>query len=199
MLLSLKTPPSGSPRLGPSARSRVLKVVYAGNIGAGQGLHHVLPKLAERLQGQAHFIVVGDGAGRDALVEAVASAGVRNVEILPPVERLALVSLYQNADVLFLHLNNFRAFERVLPSKLFEYAATGKPIWAGLAGYPANFANKKISNAAIFNPCDVEAAVVAFRMLKLTAISRDKFARIYSRKAIMKLMARSVLNTLASR
>ena len=64
--------------------------------------------------------------------------------------------------MLFLHLGAHAAFEKVLPSKLFEYAALGKPVLAGVAGFAARFVREEISNAAVFPPCDVAGAVRAF-------------------------------------
>ena len=116
---------------------RALQVVYAGNIGEGQGLHAILPQLAQRLGGRAQFRVIGDGGRRELLLERLRQAGVHTVEVLPPMPRSALLEAYSTADILFLHLNAQAAFEKVLPSKIFEYAATGKPIWAGVAGYAA--------------------------------------------------------------
>jgi len=43
------------------------------------------------------------------------------------IEDLSPSYLVVDADVLFLHLNAYKAFEKVLPSKIFEYAATGRP------------------------------------------------------------------------
>jgi glycosyltransferase involved in cell wall biosynthesis len=172
-----------------------VQVLYAGNVGAGQGLHHLLPALAKRLEGEVQFRVVGAGGAHASLVKALSVLGVSNVELLPPMRRCELVDLYQSADVLFLHLNRFRAFRRVLPSKLFEYAATGKPIWAGLSGFPASFTRRKIANAALFEPCDVDSAVAAFRTLELTSVSRAEFVDAYSRASIKKVMASEVLGT----
>ncbi len=181
--------------LEPGASPGLVQVLYAGNIGEGQGLHHVLPALAKRLEGEAYFRVVGAGSAHARLARALSRLEVHNVELLPPIKRSELVSLYQSADVLFLHLNRNRAFRRVLPSKLFEYAATGKPIWAGLPGFAASFVREKISNVALFEPCDVGNAMSAFRKLSLGSISRSEFVATYSRVAIQKLMAIDVLNT----
>lgn len=179
-----------------SAPSGVMQVLYAGNVGEGQGLHHVLPALAKRLEGEAYFRVVGAGSAHDRLTRALSRQDVRNVELLPPTKRSDLVSLYQSADVLFLHLNRNRAFRRVLPSKLFEYAATGKPIWAGVSGYPAEFFEQKIINTATFKPCDVESAIAALRRLELNSVCRSGFVSIYSRQSIQKVMASDVLGVL---
>jgi len=59
---------------------------------------------------------------------------------------------------LFLHLNAHAAFEKVLPSKIFEYAH-GKPIWAGVAGHAARFIASEVPNAAVFAPCNVPDAI----------------------------------------
>jgi glycosyltransferase involved in cell wall biosynthesis len=174
-------------------------VLYAGNIGDGQGLHHILPELAERMSGRVHFRVVGDGGRVEALREKVRARALSNVELLPPVERAELIAQYQKADVLFLHLNDFPAFRRVLPSKLFEYAATGKPIWAGVAGYSADLVSDEISNSAVFNPCDVDGAIKAFERLSLAQASRLEFVARYSRSRIMKKMANDVLELLEVR
>lgn len=188
-----------SPQSDAQVTEGPVQVLYAGNVGAGQGLHHLLPALARRLEGEVQFRVVGAGGAHDSLVRALSASGVSNVELLPPMKRSELVELYQSADVLFLHLNRFRAFRRVLPSKLFEYAATGKPIWAGLSGFPASFTRRNIPNAALFEPCDVDSAVAAFRTLELASVSRAEFVDTYSRASIKKVMAKEVLRTLTVR
>lgn len=164
-------------------------VLYAGNLGEGQGLHHILPALAQQLGDAMRVTVVGDGGRRVQLEEALAALPRHAVTVLPPVKRADLIALYSQADVLFVHLNDLPAFEKVLPSKLFEYAATGKPIWAGLAGFSAQFTQQEIENAAVFNPCDAAGAVAAFRTLQLHTCDRSAFVDKYRRTHIMSRMA----------
>ncbi|WP_237860982.1 glycosyltransferase family 4 protein [Pseudomonas sp. PGPR81] len=170
-----------------------LQVVYAGNIGMGQGLHLILPELAKRLADKVEFHVIGGGGALDSLKTALERAQVDNVRLSAPMKRDQLLRIYQDADVLFLHLNNLRAFRRVLPSKLFEYAATDKPIWGGLSGYASRFAKKRIKNSALFCPCDVNGAIEAFHRLKLQKTSRLEFVEQFSRRTIKKEMAKDVL------
>ena len=106
--------------------------------------------------------------------------------------REELIRRYCEADVLFLHLNKHKAFEKVLPSKIFEYAALGKPILAGVAGYPAEFLAKQVENAGVFKPGDAEAAIESFKALKLETTQRTDFIRRYSRRAISKRIAEDV-------
>lgn len=171
-----------------------LKVLYAGNIGDGQGLHNILPGLAPRLSGRVCFQVIGDG-GRACLLDD-ALAGIDNVQLLAPMPRKHLHAHYEQADVLFLHLNDMPAFRRVLPSKLFEYAATGKPIWAGVAGYAAEFIAAELTNTAVFAPCDAEAALESFERLELGLTDRTAFVQRYARERIMDEMAQDILQLL---
>jgi glycosyltransferase involved in cell wall biosynthesis len=168
-------------------------VVYAGNIGDGQGLHQILPQLASALHGRARFVVIGDGGRRQALIAALAQTGVANVELHAPLPRNELIRAYQEADVLLLHLGPQSAFERVLPSKVFEYAALGKPVLAGVAGYAARFIREQIDNSAVFPPCDVAAAVQAFASLRLSDTPRPAFVSKYRREHIAAAMADDVL------
>jgi len=173
-----------------------LRILYAGNIGDGQGLHLIIPELAQRLEGKAHIQVVGAGSRVGLLKDALEGKGINNVEIIAPIPRKDLLRLYESSDVLFLHLNTHRAFRRVLPSKLFEYAATGKPIWAGATGYAAKFLANEVSNSVVFDPCDAEGAMQALKSLRLGQVSRPDFIERYSRNRIMRPMAREILELL---
>ena len=170
-----------------------LTIVYAGNLGEGQGLHAIVLALANALRGRARFRIIGDGGRRAALLDAVAAAGANNVEWQAPMPRAALIDAYRAADVLFLHLNDYDAFKKVLPSKLFEYAALGKPIWAGVAGYAAEFVQAEIDNAAVFPPCDVGRAMQSFAQLQLRDTPRPQFVEKYTRERIMAAMAAEIV------
>lgn len=177
-----------------SGQEEILNVVYAGNIGEGQGLHNIIPQLAKQFTGRLKFQIIGDGGRLPILKEAIALAGCTNVELMSPVKRDALIQVYQSADVLFLHLNDYDAFRKVLPSKVFEYAAMGKPIWAGIAGYSASFVLEHIENAAVFPPCDVTAAVKSFESLNISTGPRAGFIEHFSRVNIMRDMSKDIIS-----
>lgn len=179
-----------------SQADRFVNVVYAGNMGEGQGLHGVIPDLAKRLRGRARFRLIGDGGRRCELEARLAAERVDNVDVLPPIGRRELVEEYRKADVLFLHLNDYAAFEKVLPSKIFEYAATGKPIWAGVAGHAADFVRAEVENAEVFRPCDASSGVLALNRLDLACRSRKDFVQKFSRGAISEELASDVLGLL---
>ncbi|MBO0368801.1 glycosyltransferase family 4 protein [Pseudomonas putida] len=174
----------------------MLRILYAGNVGDGQGLHLIIPELARRLEGKAFIQIVGAGSRLELLRKEVDAAAVTNVELVTPIPRKDLLGLYRSSDVLFLHLNSHNSFRRVLPSKLFEYAATGKPIWAGATGYAAEFINKEVSNSAVFSPCDTEGALASLESLRLEQVSRPEFIERFSRNRIMRPMASEILKML---
>ena len=174
-------------------------ILYAGNIGSGQGLETILPATAKRMGNRYHFLVIGDGGARYKLINAIESNNVNNIEILPPVKRENLIKYYKDADILFLHLNDIPAFRRVLPSKIFEYTALRKPIVAGLSGYSAKFIADNVPYATIFNSGDVDGCVDAIKKAKSLEIKDknvDIFIGKYSREKIMNKMAKHIVSLL---
>ena len=119
-----------------------------------------------------------------------------NIEILAPVLREELISEYKKADILFLHLNNYKAFEKVLPSKIFEYAATGKPILAGVSGYAAKFLKDIVKGTEVFDPCDLNSMKSGLEKLLNgpKVIDRSEFCLRFSRNEIMKKLAKDILS-----
>lgn len=175
-------------------------VLYAGNIGEGQGLHHIIPKAAHALEKEAKIRIVGDGGRASQLRSALVESGMDEnaVQWEPPVPRARLLEEYRHADILFLHLNDYKAFRKVLPSKIFEYAATGKPIVAGVAGYAAEFLRENVPYCEIFDPCDVDGMVNAVRQALQAPlhVDRSAFCDTYARTAIMDRMAMNILASL---
>lgn len=163
-------------------------------MGEGQGLHNILPQLAKTLEGRVEFNVIGDGGRKAQLESALIANGVTNVKLLPPVNRDELITCYQKADILFLHLNDYPAFKKVLPSKIFEYAAMGKPVWAGVSGYAAEFLNAEVENSAVFEPGNHQQALELLDSLDMTLIKRDNFTTKYSRVNIMSQMAKDLVD-----
>ena len=170
-------------------------ILYAGNMGQGQGLHRIVPQVAKALEGRARLRLIGDGSRRQALQEAVSEAGVSNVELVNPVARDELLEHYRSADILFLHLNELEAFRYVLPSKLFEYAATELPILAGVSGYADKFLSKHLPDVEVFQPLDAVAMVAAVERLLASPPNPERhfFCKSFARRNIMRNMAADVL------
>ncbi|KUO68045.1 MAG: glycosyltransferase family 4 protein [Lutibacter sp.] len=171
-------------------------ILYAGNIGEGQGLDIVLPLAAKALESNYNFIVIGDGGAKQKLIEEIRINEITNIEIYNPMNRDLLIKEYHKADFLFLHLNKHKAFERVLPSKLFEYGTFSKPIIAGVGGYAAEFIKENMLNTILFNPGNHHELVKKLNQYDYTEIKREDFINKFSRKEINEKMAKSLFSLL---
>jgi len=172
-------------------------IIYAGNIGEGQGLHKIIPQSAKFLGKNFTFLIYGDGGAKIMLQNEIDKLKVKNVIIKNPVSRSELRDIYNNADYLLIHLNNYSAFKKVLPSKIFELATFPKTILAGVSGYSANFINKEVSDSYVFNPCDISALVSFLKTNKQSDhIERYKFKTKFDRSLINNQLSSKILKYL---
>ncbi|HVT62665.1 MAG TPA: glycosyltransferase, partial [Legionellaceae bacterium] len=168
-------------------------VLYAGEMNDEQGLECILPKLAKLLEGCANFKIWGEGKRKKHVEMAVQLAQCSNVEFLSLKNRYELLATYEQADILFLHINPHHCWRNTLPSNLFEYAATGKPIWAGAQGYVAEFIRTEIDNAIVFSPGDAEKAVKDIVKLQFGVYERLDFLRKYQQDNLLQTMANELI------
>jgi glycosyltransferase involved in cell wall biosynthesis len=170
-------------------------IVYAGNIGEGQGLHKVIPQAAKELGSEFEFIIIGDGGTKKLLQDEIENLSISNVVLEKPVNRKELQGIYSNADYLFIHLNDYPAFRKVLPSKIFELATFGKPIIAGVSGFAAEFIKNEVSDSFVFEPCNVKQLIDFLKSdIASNTIDRKGFKLKYRRSNINNLMAESILS-----
>jgi glycosyltransferase involved in cell wall biosynthesis len=178
--------------LKPIMKDDELVLTYTGNIGEGQGLEKIVPKIAKRFR-NIEFVIIGDGGRKESLISACYE--LDNVKILPPVSREEIIKIYDKSDILFLHLNDYEAFKKVQPSKIFEYGATFKPIIAGVDGYSRAFIEKYLPDSMIFKPCDFEDFCRMYSSFEgvVNVQSRKDFIGKFSRKGIMQEMVKDIL------
>ena len=187
------------PFIGNKRLKEITTVLYIGNIGTGQGLENILPATAKYMGNKYRFLVIGGGGATSKLINTIKNNNVDNIEILAPIKREKLIKYYEDADILFVHLNDIPAFQRVLPSKIFEYAALRKPIVAGLSGYSAKFILDNVPYATIFNSGDVDGCVEAIKKAKTLEIKDkniDIFIEKFSLEKIMDKMTTHILSHL---
>jgi hypothetical protein len=171
------------------------KIVYAGNIGEGQGLHKVIPKAAKELGNDFEFLIIGDGGTKKLLQDEIERLSLTNVVLQNPVNRKELQIIYRDSDFLFLHLNDYPAFRKVLPSKIFELATFNKPILAGVSGYAAEFIKSEVSDSFVFDPCNVDQLVNhLMNSVSSISIDRKQFKNKFRRSKINEQMAESIIN-----
>jgi glycosyltransferase involved in cell wall biosynthesis len=167
-------------------------ITYAGNIGEGQGLHLIIPAMAQELGSKYQIRVIGDGGVRKKLEQEIVNRNILNVSIENPVKREKLVEVYKQSHFLFMHLNDYPAFEKVLPSKVFELGAFPRPIIAGVAGYASDFLEENISEKILFKPNDVNSFIEKIRVYNYQLPARNTFIEKFNRNNINTLMAKSI-------
>ncbi len=179
----------------PKTKNTQLKLVYAGNIGLGQRLEKIIIPLAIRFSEEIEFTIIGDGSAARILKDEIRKKQIVNINMIEPVPREELIEFYYQADVLFVHLADIPAFSKVIPSKIFEYASTNKPILAGVRGVSRNFLEKEVSHAYLFDPDDVDgaAAHITKLMIKPVVVDRSEFIEKYSRETIMQDMIKDLV------
>lgn len=102
-------------------------VVYAGLIGYNQGLG-VLVEAARTLP-DVEFALAGDGPELPLLKKKARELSVRNVTFRGYVDSEELLELYRESDILIAHVRSTpTADTTMVPTKLFDYMATGRPI-----------------------------------------------------------------------
>lgn len=107
-------------------------VLYAGNIGLSQGLELVLDAASQSItQPDCIFVFVGDGAGKNALVEEAKKRELSNIMFIPFQPREQLPKVLATADISLIILKKGAAFGS-LPSKTYSIMASGRPIIACL-------------------------------------------------------------------
>lgn len=176
-------------------KTNPVTIIYAGNIGEGQGLHRIIPAVAKKIGSGFLFKVIGDGGAKQLLVNEIQRLDLKNVKIFEPIKRGELKAAYNEADYLFLHLNDYEAFKKVLPSKVFELATFKKPIVAGVAGYSAAFIKEEVPDSFVFPPCNVESMadyLLSGEGLK-SEIERTGFIEKFKRSTINIQMAESII------
>ena len=100
---------------------------------------------------------------------------------------------YLSADILFLHLNAYSAFEKVLPSKIFRIRCNGETDLGGCGWLCGEVHRDEVPNAAVFGPCNAAEAVQKLDGLILQDQPREAFVARYARRAISVAMAADIL------
>lgn len=174
-------------------------ILYAGNIGEGQGLHKIIPQVAESFEEEYDFKIIGDGGARKKLEFEIAKKGCKNVNVINPISREEILIEYANADFIMIHLNNYDAFKKVLPSKIFEVGAIGKPIIAGVGGYAREFISEHLPDTLFFKPGDPASfaeSLTTAKGLETGELNREFFIKKFARKRINKELTHSILSYL---
>jgi glycosyltransferase involved in cell wall biosynthesis len=111
-------------------------VSYIGTLGLAHGLSTVLQGAAQ-LQAtlpEVIFLFVGEGADKERLVSLAQDKGLSNVLFLPQQPREKIPSIIRASDVCLVPLKKADVFKTVIPTKMLEFMACGRPVILGVDG-----------------------------------------------------------------
>lgn len=131
------------------------KILYAGNLGIAQDIK-ILVDLAKKIE-NVEIILIGKGSQEKVILEKINDLKVENVKLISSIPRKELLKLYEAVDILFLQLKDIRMFEKTIPSKIFEYLATQKPIIYGVEGIAKKILKEEFNRKYYFKANDLES------------------------------------------
>ena len=173
-------------------------VAYAGVIGYNQDLGVLLE--AARLLPDVDFVLAGDGPELPLLRKKARDLGVDNVSFRGFLKREELLELYRRSNILIAHVRSSPTIDATMvPVKLFEYMATGRPIVYAGKGAAADLL-REIGCAATVTPGDpgaISAAVEALlgdpeRMRVLGSRGKTRVQSDFHRDKLMEEFAHSL-------
>jgi len=138
---------------------------FIGTIGMAHKLDFII-KSAQRIDDPSiHFLFIGAGAEKKNLDAMVEEGRIKNVTILGMIPKNSVPDYLSIIDCTLINLKRSETFKTVIPSKIFESAAMGKPILLGVdgearsivEGYPAGL---------FFEPENEEDLITKIKALK---------------------------------
>ncbi len=149
-----------------------LTISYVGNVGIPQNLS-VLVAAAQELP-EVRFNLVGTGENLAKVRRRKEEANLSNLIFLGSLPWQDLIRIYRESDVLYAQLN--RNFKGAVPSKLYEYLATGKFIIYGGEGEAIRLMSA-FDNNLIIPPDNPQALIDAIRKVRLHSLHQNLSSR----------------------
>ncbi len=150
--------------------------LFAGIFGPAQGLRFLVDVAAAvKDLKDVHFLFVGDGMEKEAIVQDVRARGLANVVIKPfiPQQEYASLAAECNVGLVCLSPQNKTSF---VPGKLLGYMASGKPVLA--------FLNKESDGFHVIEEAQCGYATVAGDVARAAALVR----KLYTEKNTLAVM-----------
>jgi glycosyltransferase involved in cell wall biosynthesis len=145
-------------------------VLYAGIHGVAQGLETILQaaqslSLLPQEAPEIHFLFVGEGPRKAALIDLRNKLDLSNVTMLPEQPRSQMPAYLSAADVALVPLRRLELFKGALPSKMFDAWACGCPVILSIDGEARQVLDQ--ANGGVFiQPEDAEQMTQAIIQLR---------------------------------
>jgi colanic acid biosynthesis glycosyl transferase WcaI len=154
-------------------------VVYAGNLGALQGLDTVVDaaRLLAARGVRASFVLIGAGVEAERIGQRIRMERLDNIRIVPRMPAQQVNRILARSDVLLIHLVRSRLSRVAIPQKVQAYLAAGRPILLAVEGDSLDLFRQTGAGLAC-EPESAEAmAQTVERFMKLDAGEREEMGR----------------------
>ncbi|MCW5597964.1 MAG: glycosyltransferase, partial [Nitrosomonas sp.] len=141
-----------------------------------------------------HFILLGDGARKQALKEEAARRGLDNIIFIDSVPKDQVARYWSLLDVSIIHLKKTDLFTTVIPSKLFECMGMGLPVLHGVAGESADIVRNE-DVGIVFEPENATQLIAGLMQMRFDRPAYEQYqkncleaAKKYDRSALAQRM-----------
>jgi glycosyltransferase involved in cell wall biosynthesis len=119
-------------------------VSFIGILGNAHGLSTVARAAAvlQEKRPEVLLLLVGEGADKSNLEALVAAMGLKNLFIVGQQPRNKVPALIRASSVCMVLLKNSEVFKTVIPSKMLEFMACGRPVILGVEGQARELVEK---------------------------------------------------------
>jgi len=143
-------------------------VFYTGAHGMSNDLASLVEsaQLLQKME-PIHFVFIGDGKEKAALIKQAHAKGLQNISFLPPVEKKEVGQVMRAANCCVAILKPIEMYQTTYPNKVFDYLAAGRPVLCVIDGVIREVIEK--AQAGVFvNPGDPAALAAAVMKLSST-------------------------------
>ncbi len=194
-------------------KSKNYTISYLGNLGEGQNILGLVQDLYqnyhlcnELYSENIKFNIYGSGSQFDIIYNLLNSNKHQKfnnilsyiVELKGFIPHNDIYDVYNNSDCLFLQLSNIKSLSMVIPTKVFEYAATSLPIIYSASGFSRSFISK-IDGTIYFKRSNSKSLLRAINISKeinIDDLSRSKFLKEFDSDHIYRKYAHEIISSL---
>jgi colanic acid biosynthesis glycosyl transferase WcaI len=111
-------------------------VSYIGTLGMAHGLETLIEVATElhRTSPDVHFLLVGEGAEKERLINLAASRSLTNIRFLDQQPRDKVPDYISASDACVVYLKRAEVFKTVIPTKMLECMSCARPVILGVDG-----------------------------------------------------------------
>lgn len=140
-------------------------VGYLGTHGLAHSLDFIIQSISKIKDKDIHFLFVGDGAMKETMLLLSSELLLTNITFLNPVSKDEMPKYLSIIDISLAPLKKSENFKTVIPSKIFEASAMGKPTLLGVEGQAQEII-EKYGAGLCFEPENEKDFITKIEILK---------------------------------